>query len=128
MVCKGDVKLCIPEPKMLCRPARGCHHLRSRIDPVDLTLGSNQGSYAQARFSRTRTNIQNGVPITNQPILDKCLRDRRKHLADDLAVLLPERRHATPNIYSLLAGLHKRKYSYFARKSALSYQGESQRR
>jgi hypothetical protein len=29
-------------------------------------------------------------------ILDKSLRDRRKHLADDFAVLLPERRGITP--------------------------------
>jgi hypothetical protein len=54
------------------------------------------------------------VPTSNQPILDKSLRDRRKHLPDDFAVLLPERRGITPYANNLLIGLHKQKYTYRA--------------
>ena len=106
MVCRGNVKLCIPEPKMVCRSTSGFHHLRHRIDPEDLAFGADQGSYGQCRLSGTRSNIQNGVPTANQPILDKGLRDRRKHLPDDFAVLLPEWRGITPSAYNLLVGLH----------------------
>jgi hypothetical protein len=42
------------------------------------------------------------------------LRDRRKHLPDDFAVFLPERRGITPYAYSLLVGLHQPKYTYWA--------------
>jgi hypothetical protein len=54
------------------------------------------------------------VPAANQPILDKSLRDRRKHLPDDFAVLLPERRGITPYAYNFLVGLHPQKYTYQA--------------
>jgi hypothetical protein len=54
------------------------------------------------------------VPTDNQPILDKSLRDWRKHLPDDFAVLLPERRGITPCAYNLLVGLHQQKYTYRA--------------
>jgi hypothetical protein len=113
-VCRGDVALCIPEPKMVCRSTSGFHHLRRRIDPEDLAFGADQGSYGQCWLSRTRSNIQNCVPAANQPILDKSLRDRRKHLPDDFAVLLPERRGITPYAYNLLVGLHRQKYTYRA--------------
>ena len=81
------------------------------IDPKHLAFGSDQGSYAQGWLSGTRSNIQNCVPTANQPILDKSLRDRRKHLPDDFAVFLPERRGITPYAYSLLVGLHQPKYT-----------------
>jgi hypothetical protein len=63
---------------------------------------------------RARGNVQNCVPTANQPILDKSLRDRRKHLLDDFAVLLPEWRGSTPCAYNLLVGLHRQKYTYRA--------------
>src|SRR6266705_2806167 len=97
---------------MGCRSASGCHHLRNRIDPKDLAFGSDQGSYAQGWLSGTRSNIQNCVSTANQPILDESLRDRRKHLPDNFAVLLPQPRGATPSVNNRLAGLHQRKYSY----------------
>jgi hypothetical protein len=54
------------------------------------------------------------VLTANQPIFDKGLRDRRKHLPDDFAVLLPEPRGITPYAYNLLVGLHQQKYTYQA--------------
>ncbi len=99
---------------MVCRSTSGFHHLRCRIDPEDLAFGANQGSYGQCWLPGTRSNIQNCVPTANQPILDKSLRDRRKHLPDDFAVFLPERRGITPYTYSLLVGLHQPKYTYWA--------------
>jgi hypothetical protein len=47
------------------------------------------------------------MPTANQRILDKSLRDRRKHLPDDFAVLLPEQRGSTTCGYNLLVGLHR---------------------
>jgi hypothetical protein len=44
-------------------------------------------------------------------MLDKRLRNRRKHPPDDAAVLLPERRGITPYDYDLLVGLHQQKYT-----------------
>jgi hypothetical protein len=44
IVCKGDLKLRIPEPTLVCRPASGCHHLRDRIYSNDLAAGSHHGS------------------------------------------------------------------------------------
>ena len=111
MVCKGDLKSCIPESKMVCRPASGCHHFWRRIDPDDFAFGANQGSNRQCRLSGTRSNIQNCVPTANQPVLDKGFRDRRKHLPDDFAVLLPERRGIAPSAYGFLVGLHQQKYT-----------------
>jgi hypothetical protein len=99
---------------MVCRSTSGFHHLRRRIDPEDLALGADQGSYGQCRLSGTRSNIQNYVPTANQPILDKSVRDWRKHLPDDFAVLLLERRGITPYAYYLLVGLHPQKYTYRA--------------
>jgi hypothetical protein len=113
-VCRSDVELCIPEPKMVCRSMSGFHHLRRRIDPADLAFGADQVSYGQGWLSGTRSNIQNCVPTANQPILDKSLGDRRKHLPDDFAVLLPERGGITPCAYNLLVGLHQQKYTYQA--------------
>src|ERR1700756_546226 len=95
---RGDVEFCIPEPKMGFRPPSG----------------ADQGSYGQCWLARTRSNIQNCVPAANQPILDKSLRDRRKHLPNDFAMLLPERRGITPSAYNLLVGLHQQKYTYRA--------------
>ena len=63
-------------------------------------------------LSGTRSNIQNCVSTANQPILDKSFRDRRKHLPDNLAVLLPKRRVAIPSVNNRLVGLHQRQYSY----------------
>jgi len=54
------------------------------------------------------------VPTANQPIFDKGLRYRRKHLPDDFAVLFPEPRGITPYAYNLLVGLHQQKYTYLA--------------
>ncbi len=113
-VCRGNIKLRIPEPKMVCRSTSGFDHLRHRIDPEDLAFGADQGSNGQCRFSRTRSNIQYCVPTDNQPILDKRLRDWRKHLPDDFAVLLPEPRGITPCAYDLLVGSHQQKYTYRA--------------
>jgi hypothetical protein len=92
---------------MICRSTSGFNHLRRRIDPEDLAFGADQGSYGQCWFPGTRSNIQNCVPTANEPILDKSLRDRRKHLPDDFAVLLPERRGITPCAYNPLVGLHR---------------------
>src|SRR6266702_5732405 len=111
MVCRGDVELCIPELRMVCRSTSGFHHLRRRIDPEDLAFGADQGSYGQCRLSGTRSNIQNCMPTANQPILDKSLCDRRKHLPDDFAVFLPERRGITPYAYKFLVRLHQQKYT-----------------
>ena len=113
-VCRGDVELCIPEPKMICRSTSRFHHLRRRIDPEGLPFGADQGSNGQCWLSGTRSNIQNCVPAANRPIFDKSLRDRRKHLPDDFAVLFPERRGITPYAYNLLVGLHQQKYTYRA--------------
>ena len=98
IVCKRDLELRIPEAAILCRPASRCHHSCNRIDPHDLAFGSDQGSYAQGRLSRTRSNIQNRVLTANLPILDKSLCDRRKHLPDEFAVLLPERSGTAPSV------------------------------
>jgi hypothetical protein len=84
------------------------------IDPEDLAFGADQGSYGQCWLSGTRSNIQNFVPTANQPIFDKGLRDRRKHLPDDFAVLFPEPRRITPYAYNFLVGLHQQKYTYQA--------------
>ena len=111
MVCRGHVELCIPKPETVCRSTSSFHHLRNGIDPEDLAFGSDQGSYAQCWLSGTRSNVQNRVPTANQSILDKSLRDRREHLPDDFAVLLPERRGITPSVYNLLVGLHHQKYT-----------------
>jgi hypothetical protein len=48
------------------------------------------------------------VSAADERILDKSLRDRRKHLPDNLAVLLPKRRDANPPVNNLLIGLHHR--------------------
>ena len=106
--------MCVPEPKMICRSTSRFHHLRHVIDPEDLAFGADQGSYGQCWLSGTRSNIQNYVPTANQPIFDKGLRDRRKHLPDDFAVLFPEPRGITPYAYNLLVGLHQQKYTYLA--------------
>jgi hypothetical protein len=97
---------------MICRSTSRFHHLRHVIDPEDLAFGADQGSYGQCWLSGTRSNIQNYVPTANQPIFDKGLRDRRKHLPDDFAVLFPEPRGITPYAYNLLVGLHQQKYTY----------------
>src|SRR5437870_13321901 len=70
------------------------------------------GSYGQCWPSGACNNIQNCMPTANQRILDKSLRDRRKHLPDDFAVLLPERRGITPCGYNFLVRLHPQKYTY----------------
>jgi hypothetical protein len=99
---------------MICRSTSRFHHLRHVIDPEDLAFGADQGSYGQCWLSGTRSNIQNFVPTANQPIFDKGLRDRRKHLPDDFAVLFPEPRRITPYAYNFLVGLHQQKYTYQA--------------
>jgi len=43
-VCRGDVELRIPEPKMVCRSTSGFNHLRRRVDPENLAFGADQGS------------------------------------------------------------------------------------
>src|ERR1700675_69327 len=113
-VCRGDGELYIPDPKLVCRSTSRFHHLRHGIDPEDLAFGANQGRYRQGWLSRTGSNIQNCVPTANQPILDKSLRDWRKHLPDDFAVFLPERRGITPYADNLLVRLHQQKYTYQA--------------
>ena len=96
---------------MVCRSPTGVHHLGRRIDPEDLAFGADKGSYSQSGLSGPGSNIQNCVPAANQPALDQSLRDRRKHLPDDFAVLLPERRGSTPCADNFLIGLHHSKYS-----------------
>ena len=85
---------------MICRSTSRFHHLRRRIDPEGLPFGADQCSNGQCWLSGTRSNIQNCVPAANRPIFDKSLRDRRKHLPDDFAVLFPERRGITPYAYT----------------------------
>ena len=110
-VSRGDLELCIPKPKMVCRSSSGVHHLGCRMDPEDLALGADKGSDSQSGLSGPGRDIQNCVPSANQPVVDQSLRDRRKHLSDDFAVLLPERSGSTPCAYNLLVGLHQPKYS-----------------
>jgi hypothetical protein len=43
------------------------------------------------------------------PVRDQRLRDRRKHLPDGVAMLLPVRRRAGPAIDNFLFGLHKQR-------------------
>src|ERR1039458_5844640 len=114
MVRKGDVKLCILQPKTLGRPTSGCHHRGNRINSKDLAFRSDPGSHAQCRLSGARSNIQNRVLPANLSIFDESLCNRRKHLLDDFAVLLPVRSGTAPSVYDLLVGLHERRYSCFA--------------
>jgi hypothetical protein len=95
---------------MVRRSTSGFHHLGHRIDTENLAFGADPGGDGQCRLSGSRGNIQNCVPTPNQSILDKGLRDRRKHLPDDFAVFLPERRGFTPCSCDLLIGLHHPKY------------------
>ena len=111
IVCKGDIKLCVPESTLVCRSASGCDHLRDRIDANDLAFGPDNGRYVQGWLSGPRSNIKNCMSAANQRILDQSLRDRRKHLPDRFAMLLPERRSAAPSVDHSLVALHRRKYS-----------------
>jgi hypothetical protein len=52
------------------------------------------------------------VLTADLPILDKSLRNRRKHSLDDFAVLFPEWSGTAPSVYNLLLGLHEQKYSF----------------
>src|SRR5215472_7608945 len=99
------------EPKTVRRSTGGFDHLHHRIDREDLTLRADQGSDGQCWLSGTRSDIENSVATANQPIRDKRLRHGLKHLPDDFAVLLPERRRITPCAYGLLVGLHQQKYN-----------------
>jgi hypothetical protein len=60
----------------------------------------------QSRWERQtvcRGNVELCIPeFKNESSSDRC-----KHLPDDFAVLLPERRGTTPCAYSLLVGLHR---------------------
>src|SRR5215472_7837926 len=96
---------------MVCRSTGGFDHLYHRVNPEDLALRTNQGGYGQCRLPGPRSNIQNSLAAANQPIFDERLRYRRKHLPDDFAVLLPERRRIAPCAYALLAGLHQQEYT-----------------
>jgi hypothetical protein len=105
------LELCIPEPETVCSSPSGLDHLRCRINPKYLAFWANQVGYGQCWLSRARSNIQNCVPTGNQPILNKSMCDRRKHLPRNFAVLLPERRGVTPCAYSLLVWLHQEEYT-----------------
>src|SRR5690348_10645022 len=107
VVGRGDFELCIAEPKMVSRSTSGVHHLRRRIHPEHFALGADKGSYGQGRLSGPGSNIQNCVSAANRPMVDESFGDRGKHLPDDFAVLLPERRGSTPSAYHLLVGLHE---------------------
>ena len=101
---------------MTTKRKRSGENFPSRLGSADglqrPAFGANQGRYGQGGLSRTRSNIQNCVPTANQPILDKSLRDWRKHLPDDFAVILPEGRGITPYVYNLVVGLRRQKYTY----------------
>jgi len=107
MVCRANFKLCISDSKTVSFPASRIYHLQHRIDPEDLALGADQASYAQRRLAGTGSNIQNRVSTANQRILDKSIRDRRKHMTDDFAMLLPERSRIAPSVDGVLLGLHE---------------------
>src|SRR5437879_5103254 len=53
---RGDVELCISEPKTVFRSMSGFHHLRRRIDPENLGFGADQSSYGQCWLSGARSN------------------------------------------------------------------------
>jgi len=95
---RGQFELCILQPAIVSGSPGSGYHFRNGIDPINLALGSHQGSYSQCRLSGTHGNIQDCVPTVNQCILDQSLRYWRKHLTDDFAMLLPERRGATPAV------------------------------
>jgi hypothetical protein len=52
------------------------------------------------------------VHAADPAILDMSLRDRRKHLVDNFAVVLLERRGVDPSVDNRLVGFHQRKCSY----------------
>src|SRR4029077_6746002 len=111
MGCRPNFKLCISDSKTVSFPASRIYHLQHRIDPEDLALGADQASYAQRRPAGTGRKIPNRTSTANQRILDKSIRDRRKHMTDDFAVLLPERSRIAPSVDGVLLGLHERKYT-----------------
>jgi hypothetical protein len=111
-VCGGDFELCIAELETVCRPTGGVNHFLRGIDPEDLARGADPGSYGQRRLSGARSDIQNCLASADQRLLNQSLRNWRKHLPDDFAVLLPEGRGITPCAYNLLVGLHQQKYTY----------------
>jgi DNA-binding CsgD family transcriptional regulator len=111
MVGKGDVKLCIFYSQMVRGATRGGHHFRDWIDANNASLRSDDRGDTQRGLAGTGGNVQNRVPIANPRIRDKRLRNRRKHLADDFAVLLPVRSGTAPAIDNFLLGLHVQKYS-----------------
>jgi hypothetical protein len=84
-------------------------HLRCRINPKYLAFWAKSAMVNAG--SPGPVAIQNCVPTGNQPILNKSMCDRRKHLPRNFAVLLPERRGITPCAYYLLVWLHQEEYT-----------------
>ena len=51
------------------------------------------------------------MSAANPRILDQGFRDRGEHLADDVAVFLPERRDVAPSVGDTMVRLHQAKYN-----------------
>src|SRR5215813_10086281 len=84
---------------------------RPLIQPAMRTVYSPHYLPTTCWLAGTSSNIQDGASTADQPILAKGSRDRRKHLPDDFAVLLPERSGIAPSVYDVLVGLHEHEYT-----------------
>src|SRR5262249_19583598 len=109
MVGQADIKLRIAETKTACFPPRGFDHVRNRIDPADSAFGADESRDCQCRFSRAGGNIENSLSVANHRIFRKSRCDRRKHVPDHFAMLLPKRRRNIPSVEYSLLRLHEQK-------------------
>ena len=102
--------------ELRCGSPGGVHHLGRGIDPDDFAFCADAGSNGQGWLSGAGGDIEHSVAsadlrVVDLSVEDQRLRDWRKHLPDDLAVLLPEGRGIAPSLDNLLVGLHLQKYT-----------------